>query len=202
MTENGARRGRPGYDQQGILEVAVAAFNEFGYDATSMGVLADRLGLSKSAIYHHFASKDEILERALDQALGSLEGVLDEPGASEGSAADRLDHVLRGAVHVLVGELPYVTLLLRVRGNTEIERTALARRRAFDRRVMGLVEAAQAEGTLRTDIDGRIVERLLFGMINSIVEWYRPGGREDAARLADDVIAVALDGLRVPARVG
>jgi AcrR family transcriptional regulator len=202
MTENGARRGRPGYDQQGILEVAVAAFNEFGYDATSMGVLADRLGLSKSAIYHHFASKDEILERALDQALGSLEGVLDEPGAAEGSAADRLDHVLRGAVHVLVDRLPYVTLLLRVRGNTEIERTALARRRAFDRRVMGLVEAAQAEGSLRTDIDGRIVERLLFGMINSIVEWYRPGGREDAARLADDVIAVALDGLRVPTRVG
>ena len=199
MTENGARRGRPGYDQQGILEVAVAAFNEYGYDATSMGVLADRLGLSKSAIYHHFASKDEILERALDQALGSLEGVLDEPGASEGSAADRLDHVLRGAVHVLVHRLPYVTLLLRVRGNTEIERTALARRCAFDRRVMALVEAAQAEGTLRTDIDGRIVERLLFGMINSIVEWYRPGGREDAARLADDVIAVALDGLRVPA---
>jgi AcrR family transcriptional regulator len=197
MTENGARRGRPGYDQQGILEVAVAAFNEFGYDATSMGVLADRLGLSKSAIYHHFASKDEILERALDQALGSLEGVLDEPEASQGSAADRLDHVLRGAVHVLVDQLPYVTLLLRVRGNTEIERTALARRRAFDRRVMALVEAAQAEGTLRTDIDGRIVERLLFGMINSIVEWYRPGGREDAARLADDVIAVALDGLRV-----
>jgi AcrR family transcriptional regulator len=201
MTENGARRGRPGYDQQGILEVAVAAFNEFGYDATSMGVLADRLGLSKSAIYHHFASKDEILERALDQALGSLEGVLDEPGASEGSAADRLDHVLRGAVHVLVDRLPYVTLLLRVRGNTEIERTALTRRRAFDRRVMALVEAAQAEGSLRTDIDGRIVERLLFGMINSIVEWYRPGGREDAARLADDVIAVALDGLRVPVRV-
>ncbi|MCK8610662.1 TetR/AcrR family transcriptional regulator [Agromyces sp. C10] len=199
MTENGARRGRPGYDQQGILEVAVAAFNEYGYDATSMGVLADRLGLSKSAIYHHFASKDEILERALDQALGALEGVLDESGASEGSAADRLDHVLRGAVHVLVDQLPYVTLLLRVRGNTEIERTALARRRAFDRRVMALVETAQAEGTLRTDIDGRIVERLLFGMINSIVEWYRPGGREDAARLADDVIAVALDGLRVPA---
>ncbi|WP_353826492.1 TetR/AcrR family transcriptional regulator [Agromyces sp. SYSU T0242] len=192
------RRGRPGYDQQGILEVAVAAFNEYGYDATSMGVLADRLGLSKSAIYHHFASKDEILERALDQALGSLEGVLDEPGAAQGSAADRLDHVLRGAVRVLVDQLPYVTLLLRVRGNTDVERRALARRRAFDKRITALVAEAQAEGTLRSDIDVRVVERLLFGMINSIVEWYRPGGREDAARLADDVVAVALDGLRVP----
>jgi AcrR family transcriptional regulator len=195
------RRGRPGYDQRGILEVAVAAFIEYGYDATSMGVLADRLGLSKSAIYHHFASKDEILERALDLALNSLERVIDEAEASGGSAADRLDHVLRGAVHVLVAELPYVTLLLRVRGNTEVERRAVSRRRSFDKRVTELVSAAQAEGTLRSDIDVRVVERLLFGMINSIVEWYRPGGREDAARLADDVVAVALDGLRVPARV-
>src|SRR6185503_14296838 len=79
MSENGSlRRGRPGYDQQGILDVAVAAFIQYGYDATSMGVLADRLGLSKSAIYHHFASKDEILDRALDTALGALEGVLEQ----------------------------------------------------------------------------------------------------------------------------
>jgi len=199
MSENGSlRRGRPGYDQQGILDVAVAAFNQYGYDATSMGVLADRLGLSKSAIYHHFPSKDEILERALDEALSSLEGVLSEADASGGRAADRLDRVLRGAVRVLVDKLPYVTLLLRVRGNTEVERRALARRRAFDKRVTALVSEAQSEGSLRSDIDVRVVERLLFGMINSIVEWYRPGGREDADKLADDVIAVALDGLRMP----
>ncbi|HEY6800187.1 MAG TPA: TetR/AcrR family transcriptional regulator [Agromyces sp.] len=199
MSENGTlRRGRPGYDQQGILDVAVAAFNQYGYDATSMGVLADRLGLSKSAIYHHFASKDEILERALDHALSGLEGVLNASDAAPGRAADRLDQVLRGAVHVLVDQLAYVTLLLRVRGNTEVERRALARRRAFDKRVTALVSEAQSEGSLRSDIDVRIVERLLFGMINSIVEWYRPGGKEDADRLADDVIAVALDGLRMP----
>ena len=199
MSDNGTlRRGRPGYDQQGILDVAVAAFNQFGYDATSMGVLADRLGLSKSAIYHHFASKDEILERALDEALSGLEGVLNEADAARGRAGDRLDQVLRGAVHVLVDKLPYVTLLLRVRGNTEVERRALARRRAFDKRVTALVSEAQSEGSLRSDIDVRIVERLLFGMINSIVEWYRPGGKEDADRLADDVVAVALDGLRMP----
>ncbi|WP_308797381.1 TetR/AcrR family transcriptional regulator [Agromyces silvae] len=192
------RRGRPGYDQRGILEVAVAAFNEYGYDATSMGVLADRLGLSKSAIYHHFASKEELLDRALDEALSGLEGVLRESDASpERPAADRLEAVLRGAVRVLVDELPYVTLLLRVRGNTEVERRALTRRRAFDRAVTSLVVEAQAEGSVRADIDAAVVARLLFGMINSIVEWYRPGGREGASRLADDVVAVALDGLRV-----
>lgn len=196
------RRGRPGYDQQGILAVAVAAFNEYGYDATSIGMLAERLGLSKSAIYHHFGSKDEILDLALDAALSGLEAVVDGPipdsAAAQGasSAVDRLEQVLRGAVRVLVEQLPTVTLLLRVRGNTEVERRALIRRRAFDRRITALVSEAQREGELRADIDASVVARLVFGMINSIVEWYRPGGREGADRLADDVVAIALDGLR------
>ncbi|WP_164233239.1 TetR/AcrR family transcriptional regulator [Microbacterium hydrocarbonoxydans] len=200
--DQSTRRGRPGYDQQGILAVAVAAFNEYGYDATSIGVLAERLNLSKSAIYHHFGSKDEILELALDAALSALEGVVDEMAGSttdadaERPAADRLEQVLRGAVHVLVDRLPAVTLLLRVRGNTEVERRALTRRRAFDRRITALVAEAQAEGSLRGDIDASVAARLVFGMINSIVEWYRPGGREGADRLADDVVAIALDGLR------
>ena len=192
------RRGRPGYDRQGVLEVAVRAFNEHGYDATSMGTLATRLGLSKSAIYHHFSSKEELLDAALDEALGGLEGVLAEPGAVEGSPAARLQYVLDRAVHVLVERLPYVTLLLRLRGNTPVERAALDRRREFDRAVTSLVQAARDAGELRADIDPRIAERLLFGMINSIVEWYRPEGPEDAARLAADVLAFATDGLRMP----
>jgi AcrR family transcriptional regulator len=196
------RRGRPGYDQQGILAVAIAAFNEYGYDATSIGMLAERLGLSKSAIYHHFGSKGEMLDLALDAALSGLEAVVEDPlpasatPRGEPSAADRLEHVLRGAVLVLVDQLPAVTLLLRVRGNTEVERDALLRRRAFDRRITALVSEAQAEGALRADIDASVVARLVFGMINSIVEWYRPGGQEGADRLADDVVAIALDGLR------
>jgi len=192
------RRGRPGYDRRGVLEVAVRAFNEFGYDATSMGTLADRLGLSKSAVYHHFPSKEQLLEAALDEALGGLEGVLTEPGAASGTSSSRLAYVLRRAVEVLVERLPYVTLLLRLRGNTEVEREALRRRREFDRAVTTLVVAARDAGELRADIDPRIVERLLFGMINSIVEWYRPEGPEDASRLADDVLAVVVDGLRMP----
>ena len=191
------RRGRPGYDRQGVLEVAVRAFNEHGYDATSMGTLAARLGLSKSAIYHHFPSKEQLLEAALDEALGGLEAVLEEPAATSGRPADRLVYVLDRAVHVLVDKLPYVTLLLRLRGNTDVERAALERRRAFDRALTALVVEAQQAGELRSDIDPRVAERLLFGMINSIVEWYRPEGPEDPAQLAADVVAVAVDGLRI-----
>lgn len=196
-TPAAARRGRPGYDQRGILRVAVAVFNEHGYDATSIGMLAERLGLSKSAIYHHVESKEKLLALALDEALGVLEAVLREPGATTGAAVERLSHVLSRAVAVLIDELPAVTLLLRVRGNTEVERAALARRRAFDREVAALVLAARDEGALRADLDPGIVTRLLFGMINSVVEWYRVDGPESADGIAGDILSLALDGLRV-----
>jgi AcrR family transcriptional regulator len=189
------KRGRPGISQQVVLDAAVAAFIEHGYDATSMGVLSERLGLSKAAIYHHFPAKVELLRAALDEALGALEGVLIEPGATAGNAEDRLGFVLRGAVHVLVDKLPYVTLLLRVRGNSEVEREALRRRREFDGAVTALVLEARDEGSVRSDIDPRVVTRLIFGMINSIVEWYRPEGPESADQLASDVLAMALEGL-------
>ena len=189
------KRGRPGYDREGILQVAVGVFNEHGYDATSVGVLAERLGLSKSAIYHHFGSKSELLEVALDRALGALESARDEALAGEGSAAERLEAVLRGAVHVLVAELPYVTLLLRVRGNTDVERAAVKRRRAFDRSMRQLVEAARDEGSLRDGVDAGLAERLLFGMINSIAEWYRPAQGGSADVIADHVVSLATAGL-------
>lgn len=190
------RRGRPGYDQRAVLDVAVAAFNEHGYDATSMGMLASRLGLSKSAIYHHVPSKVDLLRLALNEALDGLEAVLAQERAASGPAIDRLEHVVRGAVRVLVDRLPFVTLLLRLRGNSEVERDALVRRRAFDRAVAEIVVAARDEGSLRADLDSGIVTRLLFGMVNSVVEWYQPGGSVGADELAEDMLTLALDGLR------
>jgi AcrR family transcriptional regulator len=191
------RRGRPGYSREQILDVAVALFNERGYDATSVADIADRLGVTKSALYHHFRSREELLAVAVDRALTGLEGLLDQPGATAGTPRARLGHVLRGAVRVLIAELPSVTLLLRVRGNSEIERSALERRRAFDHRVTELVRAAQAAGEVRTDVDGGVATRLVFGMVNSITEWYRPGGPQGADSLAEDILHVALDGLAV-----
>ncbi|ALV46514.1 TetR family transcriptional regulator [Arthrobacter alpinus] len=190
------KRGRPGYDQQSVLRIAVDVFNRHGYEATSMGILAENLGISKSAIYHHVPSKEELLRLALEEALGGLEEVLTLDGATSGAAQVRLEFVLRGTMAVLVQRLPFVTLLLRLRGNTEMERQALSRRRTFDKTITGLVSAAQMDGSVRSDIDPGTVTRLLFGTINSIVEWYKPGGPLTAKKLADDVISLTFEGLQ------
>src|SRR6202012_296359 len=95
--------------------------------------LADRLGIAKSAIYHHVTGKQELLRLALDRALGGLTAVTGRARALPAPAIERLEYLVRGSVEVLEAESPYVTLLLRVRGNTEVERTALEQRRGVGR---------------------------------------------------------------------
>ena len=192
------RRGRPGHSLDSLLDVAVAVFNERGFEATSMDTLAERLGVTKSAIYHHVPSKVELLRLALDRALDGLFAVL--PADGDGPAVDRLERVVRGSVRVLVAELPFVTLLLRVRGNSPVEAHALGRRREFDRVVTELVRDCVAEGSVRPDVDPALTSRLLFGTVNSLTEWYRPTdqhrGGLSAEALADGLVTTLFAGLR------
>ncbi|MCW2739516.1 TetR/AcrR family transcriptional regulator [Nocardioides sp.] len=199
--EGTGRRGRPGHEQRDVVRVAVDLFNRQGYDATSVGDVARELGLTKSAIYHHVPSKEHLLQGAVDEALDALTEALDVVSAADGlDAEERLRAAVRDSVTVLVGHLPAVTLLLRVHGNTPVEKAALARRRGIDERLADMVRDAVDEGVLRADLDPLVISRLLFGMVNSLVEWVRPD--VDAEALADAVAALAFDGLTHGARSG
>jgi AcrR family transcriptional regulator len=190
------RRGRPGLDLETVLERSVALFNERGFDGTSMEHLARHVGITKSAIYHHVPSKDALLGLALDRALSGLELVAADVRTIGGRDVDRLELLVRRSVEVLVERLPYVTLLLRVHGNSAVERDALARRRKLDRFAAALVKEAIDDGDLRPDVDAAVTARLLFGMVNSLVEWLRPTSEHTATELADAVTKAAFDGLR------
>ncbi|MEV7689513.1 TetR/AcrR family transcriptional regulator [Streptomyces bungoensis] len=188
---------RDTYTPETLLSVAVRVFNERGYDGTSMEHLSRAAGISKSSIYHHVSGKEELLRRAVSRALDGLFAILEEEPARVGRPIGRLEHVVRRMVEVLIAELPYVTLLLRVRGNTETERWALERRRDFDHRVAELLKAAAADGDVRGDVEVRLATRLVFGMINSIVEWYRPDVRgASGPEVADAVVRLVFAGLR------
>ena len=191
------RARRPSGGREQLLETAVGEFITRGYDATSMEDLSRAAGITKSSFYHHFAGKEALLRAALERAVDGLFGVLSLPAAQEGTPAERIRVILAEQVQVLMAELPYVTLLLRVRGNTETERWALERRRAFDAAITELVRDAVDAGEVRADVDPALAARLLSGVVNSIVEWYRPN-RPDTATLPEDVAQAAFTGI-VPA---
>ncbi|MGR6916202.1 TetR/AcrR family transcriptional regulator [[Actinomadura] parvosata] len=197
-TQNPARPRRRGHDPESVLSIAVSVFNERGYDGTSMEDLARALGVTKSAIYYHVPGKEQLLARALDRALDGLFAMVTDPRAAAGPAIDRLEFVVRQSVRILVDRLPYVTLLLRVRGNSATEQAALERRREFDRFIAHLVKQAAVEGSIRADVDPALVTRLLFGAVNSITEWYHPSRGATADDLANTLLTITLDGLRTP----
>ncbi len=85
-----------------------------------------------------------------------------------------------------------------MRGNTATERWALERRREFDRIVTAIVQEAVDDGDLRADLDPALVTRLVFGMSNSVVEWYRPDRPLQAGQIVETVEAIVFDGLRRP----
>lgn len=189
------RRGRPGHDQAAVLAAAIDLFTRHGFDGTSIGDIAEALGVTKSAIYHHVSSKDDLLSEALDEALNELEASVRSAANAQGSSFDRLQTVVRRSVQVLVAHQAAVTLLLRVHGNSQTERHALERRRAIDAELAKLVQAAIDEGTLRSDLNPDLVSRLLFGMINSLVEWYRSSGPVSVDELSKTVAAIAFEGI-------
>ena len=190
------RRGRPGYDRETLINKATEVFVSRGYDGTSMDTVARELGITKSAIYHHVKSKEELLRLAINRGTDALASAVEsESDRQDLSALERLRHAVHSSVLILIEYHHSVTLLLRVRGNSAVERDALEQRRQIDMKIRALVTAAIEEGGIRADFPPGLVTRLLFGMVNSITEWYRPGYPVDPETIAEAVTAMAFNGL-------
>jgi AcrR family transcriptional regulator len=182
------------YDIDSLTDVAFRLFAQRGFDATSMDEIARAAAITKAGIYHHVPGKEALLARGLDRALNALFAVLEEPQAKSGRARERLAAIVLRVAEVTMRMLPEVSVLFRVRGNSKTEREAMERRRAFDAIVTDLVRQAQRDGEIRSDIDAALVTRLIFGMSNSVVEWYRPSGRQGAHEIARAISALVFEG--------
>jgi AcrR family transcriptional regulator len=185
---------RKPYDIDSLTDVALRVFAERGYDGASMDDVARAAGITKASIYHHVSGKEALLERGLGRALDALFAILEEPAAREGSAGERLRVIIARVAETTLRLLPELTVLFRVHGASRSERNALERRRAFDRHVTAIIAQAQRDGDLRTDLDPRLVARLIFGMSNSVVEWYRSGSLTHEA-IGRAIVAITFEGI-------
>src|ERR1700731_3350328 len=188
-----SKKHRAPYDIETVTRAAVRVFNRRGYEAASMEDVARETGLTKSSLYYHVASKEELLARALERAFKWLLGVLEEPGARSGTPLERLRHIVYRSVIITLEFVQEVELLQRVKGNTPTERQAMARRRRFDREVTALVRQAIAAGQIHADIDAGLLTRLVFGMGNSSTQGYRHEGRLRPEQIADAVSRLVFE---------
>jgi AcrR family transcriptional regulator len=94
--------------RQQILETAQRLFAEIGYDATSLQMIADELGLTKAAVYYYFQAKSDLLDEAMRPGIQRLGVLLDEATAMRGRRA-RTEHLVSGFVDFLVRNRYVVT---------------------------------------------------------------------------------------------
>lgn len=95
--------------RQQILETAQRLFAELGYDATSLQMIADELGLTKAAVYYHFRAKSDILHAAMLPGVRRIEALLDEAAAIRGRRA-QIEHMVNGFVDFLVHNRHYAVM--------------------------------------------------------------------------------------------
>ena len=183
------------HDIDSLTAIAFAEFQRSGFDATSIADIAEAAGLTKAAIYHHFASKDAILAHGLNRALNALTSIATEPDARQESALASLRYCLRRVVEEELRLLPEVSLLVRLRGNSTIELDAIERRRGFDKGIAAVLRRGQASGEIRPSIDPKVATLLMMGMIAWATEWYRPDGPYDPVAVADHVVDLCLHGV-------
>jgi AcrR family transcriptional regulator len=104
-----ARAAQAEQTRQQILETAQRLFAELGYDATSLQMIADEMGLTKAAVYYHFRAKSDILYAIMQPGIRRTEALLDEAASMRGRRA-RIEHVVNGLVDFLVRHRHYAVM--------------------------------------------------------------------------------------------
>jgi AcrR family transcriptional regulator len=104
-----ARAAQAERTRQQILETAQRLFTELGYDATSLQMIADEMGLTKAAVYYHFRAKSDILHGAMEPGIERMRVLLDQAAAIRGRRA-RIEYLANGFVDFLVRNRHYAVM--------------------------------------------------------------------------------------------
>lgn len=147
-------------------------FAERGYHGTSIGNLADALGIRKASVYSHIKGKEDLLAEIALAGADAFHAALDEV-PDDAEPADRLRLALRAHLGVVDRQLDVATVWLqewRYLTNSPRE-TFLKERRRYERRIRKLFEDAVTAGALRSDLDIKRAVLVFFSVGNWAYTW-------------------------------
>jgi TetR/AcrR family transcriptional regulator, cholesterol catabolism regulator len=178
-----------------LTRVAARLFAEKGYHGTSVGDLAEALGVQKGSLYAHIESKADLLWEVAREGAAAFHSALDEV-PEEGPIVERIRGALRGHLRVVADQLDVATVFVREWRYLDGERREqfVAERRRYEERFRSLFREGREVGELRTDLDDATAALLALSAANWAYTWLRPGSETNA--LADRFTALLLDGMR------
>ena len=181
--------------RQELTRIAARLFAEQGYQGTSVADLAEELGVQKPSLYHHIASKEDLLWEVAWEGAGAFHAALDAVPA-DAPAAERIRLAFRAHLAVVAEQVDIATVFVREWRYLEGERhdRFVAERRRYEERIRDLFREGVDRSQLRTDLDVPTAALLFLSAANWAYTWLRPGS--DTEQLADRLYAALLDGMR------
>jgi AcrR family transcriptional regulator len=181
-----------------LLAIAGRLFAERGFRNTTVRDIADAAGILSGSLYHHFDSKESIVDELLDTFQQQLFDEYDAILASDRSPRSKLEAIVRASfaaidehhseVAIFQNDAAYLSGFERF--GYLVERNA-----RFRRLWTGLLREGVAAGELRADLDVELVYRFLRDTVWVAVNWYRPGGALSADEVASQYLSILLEGI-------
>jgi AcrR family transcriptional regulator len=178
-----------------LTRQAARLFAQKGYHGTSIGEIAEALGVQKGSLYAHIKSKQDLLYETMLEGARAFHAGLDAI-PEDLPATEKIRLALRSHLRVVADQLDVATVFVQEWRYLEGERRdeILAERRRYEERIRALFREGRDLGELRSDLDDSTAALLELSAANWAYTWLAPG--RDTDELADRFYFLLLDGMR------
>ncbi len=181
--------------RQELARHAARLFAEKGYHGTSIGDLADALGVQKGSLYAHIEGKQELLYETMREGADAFHAALDAI-PERIPATEKVRLALRAHLALVAEQLAVATVFVQewryLEGGRRDE--IVAERRRYEERIRALFREGREQSELRTDLDEQAAALLFLSAANWAYTWLRPDDDTDA--VADRFYALLIEGMR------
>jgi len=183
-----------------ILEAAAIEFQRHGYSHARLVDIAQRAGLQTGSLYHHFASREELVTEILHLGIDSVSRSVRDAVAAmppESSLTERLATAVRAHTLAVLQLSEFGLAQAKLSGQVPapVAKKYRAEQRAYGAYWDRLLVDAQRAGEIPDDVDVVTVRLLAFGAMNWTCEWFKPSRRRPAAAVADHAVAMIVRGI-------
>lgn len=181
-----------------LLRIAGNLFAQRGFKNTTVRDIADAAGILSGSLYHHFDSKESIVDELLSSFQNELFASYDAILGSGDDARSKIHAIVRASFDAIDQHHDEVAIFQNDAAYLqEFERFAYLgeHNRRFRAMWVDLLADGISSGALRQDLDAELVYRFIRDTVWVAVRWYRPGGTMTAQDVADQYLAILLDGI-------
>jgi TetR/AcrR family transcriptional regulator, cholesterol catabolism regulator len=178
-----------------LTREAARLFAQKGYHGTSIGDIAEAMGVQKGSLYAHIASKEDLLYETMREGADAFHAALDAV-PEDTQAVEKIRLALRGHLRVVAEQLDVATVFVQEWRYLDGARRdeIIAERRRYEERIRELFREGRELSELRADLDETAAALLLLSAANWAYTWLHPG--RDTDEIADRFFALLVDGIR------